>query len=60
MIRAIINNLRWQSDWNGYEVGYDNLNVVGLYTSDELECDFYVDMETNNVLEIMPHSTEEE
>ena len=22
----------WSSDWNGYEVGFDDVNVVGLYS----------------------------
>lgn len=35
--------LRWQSDWNGDE--------VGLYTVPGLELDIYVDTETGVILE---------
>jgi len=49
---AIIRNLRWQSDWNGYEVGYPLVPVVGLYTCDKLGVDVYVNTETGDVIEI--------
>ena len=39
----------WQSDWNGDEVGYDDFDVVGLYSYGGH--DYYIDMETNTVLE---------
>jgi len=39
----------WQSDWNGDEVGYDDFDVVGLYSY--RGHDYYIDMETNMVLE---------
>ena len=39
----------WQSDWNGDEVGYDDFDVVGLYSY--AGHDYYIDMETNMVLE---------
>lgn len=55
MNTATIENLHWQSDWNGYEVGYPEIPVVGLYTSDALGADFYIDTETMRVIEIMPH-----
>ncbi len=42
--------MRWQSDWNGYEVGYDDVPVVGYYTWKKF--DFYIDMETNKILDI--------
>lgn len=58
-MEAIIRNLRWQSDWNGYEVGFDDVLVVGLYTSDELACDFYINIETLEILEVMPHNDDE-
>ena len=53
MMQAYIDNLHWQSDWNGYEVGFPEYNVVGLYSSPILGCDFYVDAETGRVLEVM-------
>lgn len=54
-MKAYISRLHWQSDWNGDEVGYPDLNVVGLYTSDTLSVDVYLDTETGEVLEIMSH-----
>ena len=60
MHSAIIHNLRWQSDWNGDEVGYPEYNVVGLYTSDELRVDVYIDTESQMVLAIMPHYYDDE
>ena len=45
-------DLHWSSDWNGYEVGYPELNVVGLYSlSNNPDIHFYIDMETLTVLE---------
>ena len=26
-----LDNLFWSSDWNGYEVGYPESEVIGLY-----------------------------
>jgi hypothetical protein len=43
--------LGWQSDWNGYEVGYDNVNVVGFYQLIDTNVYLYIDMDTNRVLE---------
>ena len=51
-MEAIIRNLRWQSDWNGYEVGYPLVPVVGLYTNDDLGVDLYVNTETGDVIEL--------
>jgi hypothetical protein len=50
--------LLWSSDWNGDEVGYDHLPVVGLYTWKDKGIDMYIDMETMRILEIW--STEED
>ncbi len=36
----------WQSDWNGYEVGYPLIDVVGFYASENGY--FYVDMSSFN------------
>ena len=52
-MNAIIRNLHWRSDWNGDEVGYPDVLVVGLYTSYALGCDFYIDTETGDVLEVL-------
>jgi len=50
-MEAVITGLHWQSDWNGYEVGYPEIPVVGLYTSHKLGLDLYINTETGEVLE---------
>ena len=53
LVSIELNNLVWSSDWNGDEVGYPELGVVGLYSQDRDDgcyC-FYIDMDTNKVLE---------
>jgi hypothetical protein len=42
----------WQSDWNGYEVGYDKIPVVGLYTLKDLPVSMYIDASTGEILEV--------
>ena len=44
-------DLLWESDWNGYEVGYEDIEVVGLYKLKDTEIYFYIDMENNKMLE---------
>lgn len=46
-------NLAWSSDWNGDEVGYPEVGVVGLYSQerDDGIYNFYIDMETDKVLD---------
>ena len=53
LVSIELNNLVWSSDWNGDEVGYPELGVVGLYSQerDDGSYSFYIDMETNKVLE---------
>lgn len=58
-LQLTIDGLGWSSDWNGYEVGYDNVDVVGLYTKrieddqdNEKVINFYIDMDTNRVLDM--------
>lgn len=58
-MNAVINNLHWQSDWCGDEVGYDDVEIVGLYTAHHLGVDIYLNAETGIVLEIIPHDKEE-
>ena len=45
------NNLQWLSDWNGYEVGYDDVNVVGLWRIKDTEFYVYIDYEDDSILE---------
>jgi len=44
-------DLLWSSDWNGDEVGYDNVGIVGLYRLRDTDIYFYIDMEENKILE---------
>lgn len=60
MFEAIVDNLRWQSDWNGDEVGFADIDVVGLFTNNELRTDFYIDSSTGKVLEVMNWDDDEE
>lgn len=43
--------LHWQSDWNGYEVGYPEVLVVGLYSDPESNKSMYIDIEEGLILE---------
>ena len=46
-------DLIWQTDWNGDEVGYNEVNIVGLYkfkNGDEIYA--YIDTESNRILEV--------
>lgn len=54
MIATIeLTDLIWSSDWNGYEVGYPESEVVGLYSQerDDGSYSFYIDTETDKVLD---------
>lgn len=54
MIATIeLTDLAWSSDWNGYEVGYPDTEVVGLYTQvrDDGHYSYYLDMDTHKVLD---------
>jgi hypothetical protein len=44
--------LHWSSDWNGDEVGYDDVNVVGLYSFPDSGVDLYVNTEGGMILEM--------
>lgn len=52
-------DLFWESDWNGYEVGFDNVEVVGLYRLKNSNVHFYIDMMTDKILEAWGYSDEE-
>lgn len=57
-MQVFIDDLVWSSDWNGYEVGYPGVEVVGLYVSDSLECDFYIDASTGEILDVFKEQEE--
>ena len=42
---------RWSSDWNGYEVGFDDVDVVGLYSLPDSTISYYVNVENGYVLD---------
>jgi hypothetical protein len=45
-------DLQWSSDWDGHEVGFPDVLVVGLYSSAENSNKyFYIDAETGDILE---------
>lgn len=46
-------NLAWNSDWNGNEVGHDELEVVGLYDLIDTEYGFYINMITLEIIEVI-------
>lgn len=41
----------WSSDWNGDEVGFDDVLVVGLYSVPDTPIMYYVDTESGEVLD---------
>ena len=41
----------WSSDWNGDEVGFVDVNVVGLYSVPDSSISYYVDTENGYVLD---------
>lgn len=55
-LSVYMRNLLWQSDWNGYEVGYPEVPVVGLYThynedtGDQIG--LYIDIENQRILDM--------
>lgn len=51
----------WQSDWNGYEVGFPEAEVVGLYAQarDDGTYYFYIDMGEGKVLDFWKEDTED-
>lgn len=53
-------DLLWESDWDGEDVGHDNFNVVGLYRLAGTETYFYINMETNKIIEILENEDEGE
>ncbi len=46
----------WSSDWNGDEVGYPEIDVVGLYTILETGQDVYIDSSNGIILEILEYN----
>ena len=53
LVQIKLTDLMWSSDWDGYEVGYPESEVVGLYWQerDDGRYSFYLDIETYKVLD---------
>jgi hypothetical protein len=49
----LFDNFIWESDYNGYEVGYDDIDVVGLYRLKNTSLYIYINYENNNILKYM-------
>lgn len=50
-----LDKLHWSSDWNGDEVGWPELDVVGLYTYQPNvgpSIHFYIDMDSGLILDM--------
>lgn len=45
-------DLRWQSDWNGEEVGHPDIPVVGLYQWRDTDIHVYLNVETMEIIDI--------
>lgn len=50
--------LAWESNWNGEEVGYPEVELVGLYSDTEGNY-YYIDMDNGIVLETFRLEEEE-
>ena len=53
-------DLHWSSDWNGDEVGFDDVDVVGLYSFAGTDVYIYLDVENGTILSIWKEEDEEE
>ena len=62
-LTALINidNARWQSDWNGEDVGYPDIAIVGCYTQgrDDGDYSFYIDIINMVVLDFWKDDEDE-
>lgn len=53
-LSIFLEGLVWQSDWNGDEVGFDEVDVVGLYSMEKDTGEiynFYIDMNELRILD---------
>lgn len=53
-------DLGWSSDWDGEDIGEDDVNIVGLYMLKGSDFGFYINMETDEVLEILYFGDDED
>lgn len=56
-----LNDLAWSSEWAGYEVGYPESEVVGLFSQerDDGSYSFYIDTVTYEVLDFWKDDEED-
>jgi hypothetical protein len=52
-------DLKWESDWDGEEVGHPDIPVVGLWKWRDTEVYMYVNAETLEIIEIWESREEE-
>lgn len=55
-----LEDLMWSSDWNGYEVGFPEIEAIGLYSqdSDDGRYSFYIDIENGKVVDFWKDDNE--
>ena len=53
-------DFHWSSDWNGDEVGYDDVDVVGLYTMKAYPINVYIDVMNGKILDAWCNECDEE
>jgi len=51
--------LIWQNDFSGEDMGYDEIDVVGIYMHKEMNIMFDIDMNTMKILSIWEFSEED-
>lgn len=51
-------DVHWSSDWSGDEVGYGDIDVVGLYSFPHTEIYMYLNMEDGTILEMWEDTDE--
>ena len=56
--QAFIKDLLWESDFNGYEYGYDNIPCIGFYSSQSLKVNVLIDYEDGRIIEIWSSEVE--
>lgn len=53
--------LVWQSDWDGEDVGFDDVLIVGLYNDpNHIKVSYHIDIETSKILEVLIEGEDEE
>lgn len=57
-MKAVVSNLFWYGDFAGHELSYPEINVIGLYYSESLDCKFYIDTDTGEIIQVIIDSEE--